>query len=261
MRKRLLLLLAAVLLLTGACSEKPDAAMYETVSQLHAGYAELSRAHLGFMMEASFRDEDSGEAGVLYYISGDAKYDIAADTAWQSFTATLLAATYKAEEYYADDRVMHIEGEEVFELQTPSAEFFGAYPYQPVPLPAFSSVKTLTEESSGDATMYTVVAAEGQKQLVEEVWKLDLYQLAGIVVPNRDKESYGDVTYTFSVKDGKVQALYVKLTVSIYETPGYTPGYTPKDEDYRLDLTVSAQITLRETGDAVEIPVYNEAKE
>ena len=260
MRKRFFLLLLAATMLFASCSAKPDEEMYQSLVSRHEAYACEKRAEIGFMMEASFRDDDSGKAGVLYYMNGEARYDSASETAWQSFTATLLAATYKAEEYYADGKKTHIESGEVLELEMSADDFFGAFPYRTVPLPAFSEVIALTEERNGDATLYTLTASSGQKELIEEVWKLNLYELAGITVPNTEKESYGDVTYTFSVKDGKVQSLMVKLAVSVYETPGYTLGYTPKDEDYRLDLTVTAQISVRNTGETVEIPVYSEVE-
>lgn len=251
----------AVSVLLSACTAKPDETVYGTLSELHGKYTSVTRAQLGFMMEATFRDEDSGEAGTLYYMQGESRYDSAEDIAWQKFTATLLAATYNAEEYYADGEKLHLENGEEYRLESSADAFFGAFPYCTVPLPAFSDVSTLTAEPNGDATLYTLTASAGQKSLIEDVWQLDLYSLAGIVVPNRGKESFSDVTYTFSVKNGEIRSLTVKLTASIYETPGYTPGYTPNDEDYRLDLTVTAQISVKATGEAVEIPTYSEANE
>lgn len=260
MRRTGLLLLSFVLLLC-ACSEKPDEADYGQLAGLHADYAAQTRAEVGFMMEASFRDPDTGQAGVLYYISGEARYDGTAQIAWQKFTATLLAATSNAEEYYADGIKKHVENGTVYDLATAPEELFGAFPYHTVPLPAFSGVKSLTVEESDGGMLYTLTASSGQKQLVEEIWRLDLYALAGIRLPDREKETYGDAVYTFSVADGRIRSLFVKLTVSLYETAGYTPGYTPKEEDYRLDLTLNAQISLRAEGEAVEIPVWEEQGE
>lgn len=255
----LCLLLAAGVLL-GACAAKPDEGVYGELLNAHTAFMETDRAQLGFMLEATFRDEDSGETGTLYYMQGNAKYDKQADLAWQKFTATLLAATYNAEEYYASGKKTHIESGETFELDALHQTFFGAFPYCKATIPAFADVKTLTVDSNGTAKLYTLTASVGQKELLE-LWQLDLYTLAGVVVPNRDKESFGDVTYLFSVKDGEISSLTVKLTASIYETPAYTPGYTPDDEDYRLDLSLTAQISVEAAGDAVEIPVYSEANE
>ncbi len=257
---RVLCLMLAAGVLLSACAAKPDEAEFGALSDAYAAFMESDRAHLRFMMEATFRDEDSGETGTLYYMQGDAKYDSASDIAWQKFTATLLAATYNAEEYYAGGKKMHIENGETYELESPAETFFGAFPYCKVTLPAFADAKTLTVESNGNATLYTLTASVGQKELLA-LWQLDLYELAGVVVPNRDKESYSDITYTFSVKDGAISSLTVKLTASIYETPGYTPGYTPNDENYRLDLNLTAQISVGATGETVEIPTYSEANE
>lgn len=251
----LCLMLAAGVLL-GACAAKPDQGVYGELFDAHDAFMKTDRAHLGFMLEATFCDEDSGETGTLYYMQGDAKYDQDADLAWQKFTATLLASTYNAEEYYQSGKKTHLESGETFELDAPHQTFFGAFPYCKVTIPAFADAETLVVESNGDAVLYTLTSSVGQKELLE-LWQLDLYTLAGVVVPNREKESFGDVTYTFSVKDGKISSLTVKLVASIYETPAYTPGYTPDDENYRLDLNLTAQISVKASGDAVEIPIYN----
>lgn len=255
----LCLMLAAGVLLS-ACAAKPDEGVYGELSAVHAAFAETDRAQLGFMLEATFRDEDNGKTSTLYYMQGDAKFDSKNDLAWQKFTATLLASTYNAEEYYQNGKKIHLENGETFELEAPHDTFFGAFPYCKVTLPAFSDVGTLTAEANGDAMLYTLTSAVGQKALLE-LWQLDLYALAGVVVPNREKEMFGDVTYLFSVKDGRLSSVTVKLTASIYETPAYTPGYTPDDENYRLDLNITAQISVKALGETVEIPIYSEANE
>lgn len=250
-------LIVAMLLLT-ACQQKPDEGVYHTLVSLHETYASITRGEIGFLMEASFSDDESGEAGVLYFIQGNACYDKEQELAWQKYSATLLASTYSSEEYYADGVKKHIESGEVYDLETKPEEFFDAYPYCKVPMPAFEAVKALTTEETDGGKLYTMVATHGQKALVEEIWKTDLYALAGIRVPDREKESYGDVTYTFSVKNGEVQSVTVKLTVSLYETAAYTPGYTPNEEDLRLDLNLTAKVTLKQAGEQVAVPVYQE---
>jgi hypothetical protein len=120
--------------------------------------------------------------------------------------------------------------------------------------------KLLSVEETHDGVLYTLVANQGQKTLVEEIWKTDLYSLAGIRVPDREKESYGDVTYTYSVKNGEVTSVTVKLTVTLFETAPYTPGYTPDEEDLRLELSLTAKVTLKQSGDGVTVPVYEETE-
>ena len=89
-------MIAAMLLLT-ACQQKPDEGVYHTLVSLHESYNEMQRGEIGFLMEASFADDDTGEAGVLYFIQGNACFDRASETAWQKYTATLLASTYSSE--------------------------------------------------------------------------------------------------------------------------------------------------------------------
>lgn len=257
--KPLVLLLIAMLLLT-SCQTKPDEGVYNTLVSLHEGYEAVERGKIGFLMEATFGDDETGEAGVLYFIQGEAAYDQQTETAWQKYTATLLASTYNSEEYYADGVKKHIESGEVYDIETEPEAFFDAFPYCDIPMPAFAAVKSLSVEETYDGVLYTLVANQGQKALVEEIWKTDLYTLAGIRVPDREKESYGDVTYTYSVKNGEVTSVTVKLMVTLYETAPYTPGYTPDDEDLRLELSLTAKVTLKQKGDGVTVPVYEETE-
>lgn len=249
-------LFAAAFLALCACAEKPDAAAYEALADLQAALEAQTRAALDFRMEASFRDPDTGEGGVLYEVSGETKFDTGAQTAWQRFTATRLGATGNGEEYYADGVRTHVENGQVTLLPIQAEELFCVFPYRVIPLPALSELKRLQTEESSGGELYTLVSAAGQKQLVEEIWGLDLYALAGISTPDRERESYGDVTYTWSVKDGTVRTLYVQLTVSLFEKAGYTPGYTAQDDDGRLDLTIQTRLSFGETGESVEIPAY-----
>ncbi|MCH5182565.1 MAG: hypothetical protein J1E00_00180 [Oscillospiraceae bacterium] len=253
------LLLASVFLLA-SCGAKPDEETYQLLSGLQTGLESRTRAETGFWMEASFRDPDTGKSGVLYSLDGETRYDTASQTAWQRFTVTRLGATAAGEEYYADGTKTHLEGGQVKLLPTEPEVMFGAFPYRLAPLPAFSELKSTKTEENGSGMLYTLVTAAGQQALIEEIWGLDLYALAGISSPDREKESYGDVTYTWSVTDGKVQTLYVELTVSLFEKTGYTPGYSGGKDDGRLDLTIRTRLSFRNTGDAVEIPTYEAAE-
>lgn len=247
--------LLSVLLLV-SCGEKPDAGLYETVSGLHTELEGRTRGGVGFWMEASFRDPETGESGVLYALDGEARYDTVSRLAWQRFTATRLGATATGEDYYENGVKMHLEGGKVIPLPTEPEVLFGAFPFRLPALPAFSELNSLKTEENSSGTLYTLVTATGQKQLLEEIWGLDLYALAGIASPDRERESYGDVTYTWSAVGGNVSTLYVQLTVSLFEKTGYTPGYAAKDDDGRLDLTIRTRITFRDAGESVEIPTY-----
>lgn len=246
-------------LLLGSCGKK-DAKAYELLSGLQAELESRTRGELGFWMEASFRDPETGEGGVLYALDGETRYDTEAQIAWQRFTATRLGATATGEEYYADGVKTHVEGGQVAAFPTAPEAMFGAFPFRTAPLPAFSELKSLQTEGNGSGTLYTLVADTGQKQLLEEIWGLDLYALAGITSPDKEKEAYGEVTYTWSVAGETVQTLYVELTVSLFEKTGYTPGYTGGADDGRLDLTIRTRISFRGTGEEMEIPTY-EAEE
>ena len=251
-----ILSLFALLFLLTSCGKKPDAETYETLSGLHGELENLTRGELGFRMEASFRDPETGIGGVLYSIDGETRYDTEGRTAWQRFTATRLGATVTGEEYYENGVKTHVEGGQVTLFSVEPEGLFGVFPYRMPPLPALSELKSLQTEANGGGTLYTLVTAAGQKRLIEEIWGLDLYALAGVTVPDREKESYGDVTYTWSVAEGSIRTLYAELTVSLFEKTGYTPGYNAKEDDGRLDLTIRTRITFRDAGETVEIPAY-----
>ena len=259
-RRRASAAIIALLLLLVSCGGKPDAETYETLSALHTAAESRSRGESGFWMEASFRDPETGKSGVLYSLDGETKYDTDSQLAWQRFTATRLGATATGEEYYQNGVKTHIEGGQVTLLPTEPEVLFGAFPYCMPAFPALSEVKSLKAEESGGGTLYTLVTATGQKQLLEEIWGLDLYALAGITSPDRERESYGDVTCTWSVTNGEIRTLYVQLPVSLFEKTGYTPGYTAKDDDGRLDLTIQTRLTFRGAGESVEIPTYEAAE-
>lgn len=253
-------LLLTLLLLLAACGEKPNAEAYERVAGLYAAAEARTRGELGFWMEASFRDPETGESGVLYALDGETRYDTASQIAWQRFTATRLGATVTGEDYYENGVKTHIESGQATLLSTEPEVLFGAFPYRMPALPAISELKEAKAEESSDGTLYTLVTATGQKQLLEEIWGLDLYALAGIASPDRGREAYGDVTYTWSAANGDIRTLYVQLTVSLFEKAGYTPGYTGGSDDGRLDLTIQTRITFRGAGESVEIPTYEAAE-
>ncbi len=256
MRRLAAVWLAAVLLCgTVGCASAKDRDAYEALLHVHAVYAEQTRADVSFMMEATFRDASGSKNGVLYYINGNAVYDTQAQLARQQFTATLLGATQNATETYCDGVKVHTEGDEVLEWKTEPEEWFGAFPYHAVPLPSFDGIDRLTVEETGPyGLLYTVVCKTGQKQLIEDVWKLDFYTLAGIRVPDREKEAFGEVTYSFSVVNGELRSLRVTLPLELYEQAGYTPGYSKSEEDNCLHLSLYAQIVFNATGEAVKLP-------
>ena len=263
--KRFALLLLAIATLLCGCEASPEdlyGEPYEEVRLLHDAYASVTRGEMEFLMEATFRDPETGGAGVLYFLQGNGRYDKKTQTAWQTFDASLLGASYRSEEYFADGTKVHIENGDVYHLPTAAEDFFRAFPYSTIPLPELVSLRSLEQNESSNGKLYKMVFTSGQKQLVEEIWKLDLYGLTSIPNPDKEKESYGDMTYTVLIKDGMVRSILVEFTVSIYKKAAYTPGYTPKDdESNRLELKIKAKVELKGQGVSVDIPVYEEESE
>ncbi len=238
------------------CSAGLDEQAYEELAGIYENAGAVTRGALEFSMEASFRDLEIGESGVLYAIDGEARYDTAQQIAWQRFRMTRLGATADAEEFYRNGVKTHVEKQETTTTPTEPETLFGVFPYRLPPLPALSSLAELDREENGTGLLWTTVCGTGQKELLEDVWGLDLYALAGISLPDREKESYGDVTCTWITEGDSLRSVYVRLTVTLYEQSGYTPGYGGGNDNGRLDLTVQARLSVTETGEAVEIPAY-----
>lgn len=248
------LLTTALLCIPVGCSSK-ERENYDALQNAYAVYEQQSRADVAFMMEATFRDASGTKNGVLYYVGGNAVYDTVLQAARQQFTATVLGDTHNAVETYRNGVKTHIEGDEVLRWEAQPEELFGAFPYQTVPLPSFDGIERLTAEQTGaDTLLYTVVCKTGQKQLIEDIWKLDFYTLAGIRMPDREKEAFGEATYSFSVVNGVLRSLRVTLPLDLYEQAGYTPGYSRPAEESCLHLTLQVQLSFRATGDAVTLP-------
>ena len=238
------------------CSARPDGQAYAELAGICENAGAVTRGALEFSMEATFRDPETGEGGVLYAVDGEARYDTARQTAYQRFRMTRLGATADAEEYYADGVRTHVEKREVTTAPVEFDALLGAFPYRLPPLPALSSLEELEREENGTGLLWTTVCGSGQAELLRDIWGLDLYALAGISLPDREKESYGDVTCTWVTDGDSLKSVYVRLGVTIYEQSGYTPGYGGESDDGRLDLTVQARFSVTATGETVEIPVY-----
>lgn len=238
------------------CSARSDAQAYAELEGIRESADAVTRGALEFSMEASFRDPETGESGVLYAVDGEAEYDTAMQIAYQRFRMTRLGATADAEEYYADGVKTHVEKQAVTTSPVEPDVLFGAFPYRLPPLPALSSLEELEREENGTGLLWTTVCGSGQKELLGDVWGLDLYALAGISLPDREKESYGDVTCTWVTDGDSLKSVYVQLDVTLYEQSGYTPGYGGENDDGRLDLTVRTRFTVTGTGETVEIPAY-----
>lgn len=255
-----LILLLSVCALQCACGGKVDEEDYRSLQELYEVYASQTRAHIAYTMETSFIDKDSGQSGVLYYLQGESKFDTGEEKAWQSFTSTLLGSTFRAEEYFADGVWNRVEDGKAYPTEANAEDVFSVFPYCIVPFPQSAGLKSMKQESNAGGVLYTLVGTQGQRELLE-LWKIDLYQLAGITMPDREKESYGNITYLISVSDGAVRSVGIRMEITLFEQAGYTPGYTPQEDDHRLDLTLTAKISLRETGDAVEVPTYTETSD
>ena len=258
MKRVMALLLALGTLLLCGCGEPTvDADAYRMLSDAVSVVNKERRFCTDFLMETTFRDPSTGRNSVLYFLDGRASCDRDKKTAFQDYKATVLGASYHAYEYLSERGRVHEENGQVMTYEQNIDDALKAFPYSLVSLPPIESLRSLVSPDTPDGS-YTLTWSEGQKELIEDVWQVDLYNMARIVVPDESKEKFGEVTCILAVKDGALASVTWTLSATIYETPGYTPGYTPKEEDSRLDLSIRAKLTFVSFGNDVKIPVYEE---
>ena len=256
------LLLLCLTMLAG-CGKAVDEQASQTLSEAVSEAASEDRFCADFLMEATFSDPGSGQSGVLYFIDGRASCDRKEQKAFQEFRVTLLGASSHACEYLTPTKKIHVEDDEQFteeidaSVQEPGDGFLAAFPYSRLTIPTLAQTESLTAPEAGNG-LYVLTAREGQKELIEKVWKLDLYTLAGITVPDREKESFGDVVYECLIKNGALSSVTVRLNAVLYQKAGYTPGYTPKDDENRLELSLRVKLSFVSFGREVQIPEYQE---
>lgn len=253
------LLLAVCALLCCGCenASSPDPETYGMLSDLVSAVGSEQRFCTDFLMETTFLDPSTGKSHVLYFLDGRASCDREEKRAFQDFKATVLGASYHGCEYLSENGRVRLQDGQTTPFVQEVGQALTAFPYSAVTLPPIDSVRSLVSSDTPDGS-YTLVWSEGQKELIEDVWQVDLYSMARIVLPDRTKEKFGDVTCILAVKDGALASVTWTLSATIYETPAYTPGYTPKDEDSRLDLSIRVKLTFVSFGNDVEIPVYEE---
>lgn len=251
------LLLAVCALLLCGCGERNavDPETYAVLSGLVSAVDAEQRFCTDFLMETTFSDPSTGKSSILYFLDGRASCDRTEKKAFQDYKVTVLGASIHAHEYLSESRRVHeVDGNATL-LDAEIDESLSAFPYSRISLPPIETLRSLVSPDTPDGS-YTLVWAEGQKQLIEDTWKLNLYSIARVVVPDETKEQFGEVTCVLTVKGGKLSSMTWTLTATIYEDPGYTPGYTAKDEDCRLDLSIRVKQTFVSFGEDVEIPVY-----
>ena len=233
----------AALLFAGILSScgRDGSAAYEELRGVTDAFRAASRREADFQAETAFADPADGSGSILYSISGHASSDGAEPWAKQTYTATLLANTTKAEDEFRNNERIHTENGKTVVSQENTESVLRQFPFQAPGLPDRSSVASIEVSENRRGTLYTVTEP-GTAERLDELCGWDWYTMSGINYPDRSRETFGPLVTRYTVSDGLLLSYSAECTFRIYAAAGYTPGYSDP-EGNGLDLTVRLQWT------------------
>lgn len=256
MIKRLISLLLAVSLVSMfGCSDENAIDNSETARELNS-YAENinkeSRANGKYFLSVTF-----GEGAVLYHADGDIAWDTESKRAYAEFGQTYLGDSSVMKNYITGGKVISVDDGEKSESTRDENELFSKFPYAKILLhDEKCSNISLSESSVGTAYEFT---RSDTKEIFDRLIGEDIFDLVfSIKNPQRDKTRYEDTKCIYTVKDGKIVSCRYEFDVKLFDTPAYVPGYTPPEEEYTIDLHISAKITYNSLGESVIIKEYTD---
>ena len=223
-----------------SCGQDGSAA-YEELRAVTAAFRAVSRRDADFQAETAFADPGDGSGSILYSIAGHATVDVGEKRANQTYTATLLAKTTKAEDEFRNNERMHTENGETTVSKENTEDVLQMFPFREPTLPDLPSVISVEVSDNRRGTLYTVTES-GTAERLDELCGWDWYAMSGINYPDRSRETFGPLVTRYTVSDGMLLSFSAECTFRIYAASGYTPGYS-NPEGNGLDLTVRLQWT------------------
>lgn len=256
MIKRLISILLAVFsVFLFGCSDETVIDNTETARDLNA-YAEAvnkeSRVDGEYFLSITF-----GEGAVLYHADGDIAWDIGTKTAYAEFGQTYLGDSSVMKNYISGGKVISVDDGEKSESTRDETELFAKFPYAKILLHDEKCGNiSISESAIGTAYEFT---RTDTKEIFSRLIGEDIFDLVfSIKNPQRDKTQYKDTKCVYTVKDGKIVSCRYEFDVKLFDTPAYIPNYEQPEEEYTIDLHISAKITYNSFGDGVVIKEYTE---
>lgn len=246
-----MILLSLAMLLCACGRQKIDSEELKNLTDAIKTANSFSSASGKYMIEISFSDNVT-----LYYAAGDAAWDKEAVKSHAVFSQTYLGSSSEGANYFKNDRVLSVSGEDSVEVERSADELFALFPYANV-FEVPSEPQSLEISQSTLGKTYTVVMNDTES-ICNSVVGGDIFTIVDVIKkPQPDKTKYGAVTCTYTVDDGCVIAARYEFDVTLYDTPAYVPGYSVPEDEYSITLHVVARISYDGFGEGVEIHEYS----
>ena len=78
--------------------------------------------------------------------------------------------------------------------------------------------------------------------------------------PQKDLTEYGDVECIYTVKDGRIVSARFEFDMKLFDTPAYVPGYSVPEEEYTLNIHITAKVGYDKFGQDVVIKELSETE-
>lgn len=201
-----------------------------------------------------------GEHKTLYFAKGDIAWDRVGLAVYASFDQTFLGASGKTQNFYKNGKMISLSNGEKVEIEQEAQKVFSKFPYFEIPLLNESCGEIKLSESSVGTT-YSFTRTDGKeisKMFVED----DIYDLVGVLKkPQPELTEYGDVQCIYTVKDGRIVSCRFEFDMKLFDTPAYVPGYSVPEEDYTLDIHITAKVGYESFGESVIVKEYEETED
>lgn len=201
-----------------------------------------------------------GDRKTLFFAKGEIAWDRSELAIYSSFDQTYLGTSGKTENFYQNGKMISLENGKAVETEQPSETYFEKFPYFKAPLVDDNCGEIKLSESSVGTT-YSFTRTDG-KEISKMFLEDDIYQLVGVLKkPQPELTEYGDVECVYTVKDGKIVSCRFEFDMKLFDTPAYIPGYIVPEEEYTLNVHITAKVGYESFGEDVIIKEYEETEE
>lgn len=196
-----------------------------------------------------------GGGNVLYFSAGDVMFDRAGEKAFADLEHTYMGASSKLENYFSDGKMISVEdGKAISEKEDPD-ELFSLFPYCKIP-DIGENPEGIKKISNSLGDMYEFSFEDGKKAC-DIIVGTEIYELAGVLKnPQKDKTEYGQVKCFYTVFGGKLKKCRYEFSVKLFDEIPYRPSYSVPEEEYTIDLDITANLTFDDSSE-IKIPEYS----